>query len=54
MAGASSLAALDTVSHLSDAEVTFNRVERVLLALTRAGLVTDAERLAFHAAPRRT
>ena len=43
-----------TVSHLSDAEVTFDRVERLLLALTRAGLVTDAERLALHAAYRRT
>ena len=40
----------DTVSRLSDTEVTFERVERLLLALTRAGLVTDAERLALHAA----
>ncbi len=44
----------DTVSRLSDAEVTFDRVERLLLALTRAGLVTDAERFALHAAYLRT
>ena len=44
----------DTASRLSDVKITFDRVERLLLALTRAGLVTDAERFAFHAAYRRT
>ena len=44
----------NTVSRLSDTEVTFDRVERLLLALTRAGLVTDAERFALHAAYLRT
>ena len=44
----------DTASRLSDVKITFYRVERLLLALTRAGLVTDAERFALHAAYRRT
>ncbi len=44
----------DAVCRLSDPEVTFDRVERLLLALTRAGLVTDAERFALHAAYLRT
>ena len=40
----------DAVSCLSDAEVSFGSVERLLLALTRAGIVTDEESFALHAA----
>ena len=38
------------VSCLSDAEVSFDSVQRMLLALTHAGIVTDEERFALHAA----
>ena len=35
---------------LSDAEVTFDRTERLLLGLARADLITDEQRFALHAA----
>ena len=33
-----------------DAEVTFDHTERLLLGLARAGIVTDEQRFALHAA----
>ena len=40
----------DAAARLSDAEVTFDRTERLLLGLARADLITDEERFALHAA----
>jgi hypothetical protein len=40
----------DAAARLSDAEVTFDRTERLLLSLARAALITDEERFALHAA----
>lgn len=38
------------VSRLSDAGVQLDQTEQLLLALARAGIVTDAQRFALHAA----
>lgn len=40
----------NAVSRLSDADVELDHVERLLLALARAGIVDDRERFALHAA----
>lgn len=40
----------DAAARLSDAEVTFDHIERLLLGLARANLVTDEQRFALHAA----
>ena len=40
----------DAVSRLSDAPVQLDATEQALLALARAGIVTDAQRFALHAA----
>ena len=40
----------DAAARLSDAEVTFDRTERLLLGLARADLITDEQRFALHAA----
>ena len=40
----------DAAARLSDAEVTFDYIERLLLGLARANLVTDEQRFALHAA----
>jgi hypothetical protein len=41
---------VDAAARLSDAEVTFDHIERLLLGLARANLVTDEQRFALHAA----
>jgi hypothetical protein len=40
----------DAAARLSDAEVIFDRTERLLLGLARADLITDEQRFALHAA----
>ncbi len=40
----------DAAARLSDAELTFDHIERLLLGLARANLVTDEQRFALHAA----
>lgn len=40
----------DAAARLADADVAFDRIERLLLGLARAGLVTDEQRFALHAA----
>ena len=40
----------DAAARLSDAEVTFDHIEGLLLGLARANLVTDEQRFALHAA----
>ena len=40
----------DAAARMSDAEVTFDHIERLLLGLARANLVTDEQRFALHAA----
>ena len=40
----------DAAARLSDAEVNFDHIERLLLGLARANLVTDEQRFALHAA----
>jgi hypothetical protein len=40
----------DAAARLSDAEVTFDRTECLLLGLARADLITDEQRFALHAA----
>jgi hypothetical protein len=39
----------NAVSRLSDADVELDYIERLLLALARAGIVDDRERFALHA-----
>ena len=39
----------NAVSRLADADVKLDHVERLLLALARAGIVDDRERFALHA-----
>ena len=39
----------DAASRLADADVELDHVERLLLALARAGVVDDRERFALHA-----
>ena len=50
---ADTLAVIDgfanAVSRLADADVELDHVERLLLALARAGIVDDRERFALHA-----
>ena len=41
---------VQAAARLSDAECDLDRTERLLLALARAGVVTDEERLALHVA----
>ena len=40
----------DAAARLSDVDVTFDHIERLLLGLARANLVTDEQRFALHAA----
>lgn len=40
----------DAAARLSDAEVAFDHIERLLLGLARANLITDEQRFALHAA----
>ena len=40
----------DATARLCDTEVTFDHTERLLLGLARAGVVTDEQRFALHAA----
>jgi hypothetical protein len=39
----------DAAARLSDAEVAFDHIERLLLGLARANLITDEQRFALHA-----
>ena len=41
----------NAVSRLADADVELDHVERLLLALARAGVVDDRERFALHGVP---
>jgi hypothetical protein len=41
---------VSAANRLSDAEVTFDHLERLLIKLARAQVVTDEERFALHAA----
>ena len=40
----------DAAARLCDTGVTFDHIERLLLGLARAGVVTDEQRFALHAA----
>ncbi len=40
----------DAVSRLSDAEITLDPIERLLVKLRRVGVLNDRERFALHAA----
>jgi hypothetical protein len=41
---------VDAAARLSDAEVGFDHTERLLVELTRRGVISDEERFALHAA----
>ena len=41
---------VNAAARLSDSEVSFDRIERLLVALQRAGVINDQEGLALHVA----